>query len=554
MKKGASLPMKKTVIKDFKVAVQDLGNLQDHATGLTTLAVSISDRRHRADVQFIRASSFNRAWADAEKLLAGAPQDGWIRIEVVHAIQRLPLATVQRELAEMSRMNYWRRGISFDENFHTALLEMEINGHEFFKPGKDHKIGKNPSATWIDYPHISKYLKRRNGSLDIDIAQAQQVWVFTTSGIFSDGQRIWRLNDSETGEKGLRQLVNPRQELRDYLVQGETFLARQIKDSGQFIYGYYPGLQRILSSYNSVRHFSSIYALLEAVEFTGNVADLAKVKDALQWGLQELTLTKDDALFAVEHRKQGPDEIKLGAQAMLILALCKYQEVAHDETFLPQAHQAFNGVVAFRQASGRFNHVLNTDLTVKDAFRIIYYEGEITFALARLYELTHDEQVLDAVQQSLDFMVANDYGRYHDHWISYAVNEALQILPDNRDYMQLGLKNVYSHLAFIEARDTAYPTLLELLNAAVKMTDIIKKTGNADLLEPYDLIRLRQAWEMRAEHELATGAFQPELAMYFYAPAKFVGGFFARHDHFRTRIDDCEHFLSGLINYYNNTY
>ncbi|KIO93910.1 hypothetical protein N627_2202 [Levilactobacillus brevis] len=42
--------------------------------------------------------------------------------------------------------------------------------------------------------------------------------------------------------------------------------------------------------------------------------------------------------------------------------------------------------------------------------------------------------------------------------------------------------------------------------------------------------------------------------MYFYAPYKFVGGFFARHDHFRTRIDDCEHFLSGLINYYNYTY
>ncbi|WP_125581811.1 glycosyl transferase family 1 [Levilactobacillus cerevisiae] len=546
--------MKKAVIKRFKEAVVNLGNLSDSATNEVTIAVSVSDRKKRAEVQFIRGNSFNQAWNEIEQALASAPQDAWVRLEVVHSIQRQSITTVKEQLNEMDRMNYWRRGISFDEKFQTALLEMEINGHEFFKPGENHKIGKNKSASWIDYDQITKYLKRRNGSVPLDLASAQQVWVFTTSGIFSNGEQIWRLDDSETGEKGLRQLVNPRQELHDYLYQGEAFLARQIKENGQFIYGYYPGLQRILSSYNSVRHFSSIYALLEAIAFTNNTDDLAKVKDALQWGLQELTITEGNALFVVERPKKGAPEIKLGAQAMLILALCKYQEVTHDETFLPQAKQAFNGVVAFRQDSGRFNHVLNTDLTVKDAFRIIYYEGEITFALARLYELIGDDQVLAAVKDSLDFMVTNDYGKYHDHWIAYAVNEALQIMPANRDYMQLGLKNVYSHLQFIEDRDTAYPTLLELLNAAVKMTDIIKRTGNEDLLEPYDLIRLRRAWQVRAEHELMTGAFQPELAMYFYAPQKFVGGFFARHDHFRTRIDDCEHFLSGLINYYNYTY
>ncbi|PTV22276.1 hypothetical protein DB333_00950 [Levilactobacillus brevis] len=130
----------------------------------------------------------------------------------------------------------------------------------------------------------------------------------------------------------------------------------------------------------------------------------------------------------------------------------------------------------------------------------------------------------------------------------------MQILPNNREYMKLGLKNVFSHLDFITKRDTSFPTPLELMNVAVKMTDIIKLTGNDDLLETYDLIRLRRIWKYRVEYELATGSFQPELAMYFYAPYKFVGGFFARHDHFRTRIDDCEHFLSGLINYYNYTY
>jgi len=540
--------MKKSVIKELRESISRLGNIKDPATGKVTLALSVSDRRHRATVQFMRGDSLSQVWQRVEVQLAQTAQHDWVRIESVHAIQKLERQQLEDALKAMPRMNYWRRGVSFDADFQTALLEMEINGHEFFKPGKDHKVGRSPSHSWIDFKQVDHYLKERNGELTVDPASVPNVWTFLTSGIFFDGQQIRVLDEAEP-TRGIRQMTDLPVELKTFIGEGEQFLAHQIKSDGQFIYGYYPGLQRILSSYNSVRHFSSIYALLEAIAYTKDHAELDRAKKALVWGLDHLTLEQDGALFVLEHRKKGPDEIKLGAQAMLILALCKYQEVAHDETLLPYAQRAFAGVTKFLQPNGRFNHVLNTDLTVKDAFRIIYYEGEITFALTRLYEVTHDEAVATLVKQTLDFMVAHDYGKYHDHWISYAINEALRLYPDNRAYMQMGLQNVFDHLDFIEARDTAYPTLLELLNAAVKMTDTIKRTGNDDLLMPYDLGRLHQAWRNRARYELAIGSFQPELAMYFYYPEKFVGGFFARHDHFRTRIDDCEHFLSGLINY-----
>jgi hypothetical protein len=42
--------------------------------------------------------------------------------------------------------------------------------------------------------------------------------------------------------------------------------------------------------------------------------------------------------------------------------------------------------------------------------------------------------------------------------------------------------------------------------------------------------------------------------MYFKAPYKIEYGFFARHDRFRMRIDDAEHFLSGLVNYRSLTF
>ncbi|WP_203641772.1 glycosyl transferase family 1 [Levilactobacillus andaensis] len=545
--------MKKSLIKQFKEAVSDLGSVKNSTLGKAILALSTSDQRHRANVKFIQATSADQAWAEVTKELAPLPQNIWVRIDVIDGVQRRPLADLQQDLKVMTRMNFWRRGVSFDTDFKTALLEMEINGHEFFHPGENHQVGKNQSDSWMDFEQITDYLAKRSGNTPQDLADSKYIWSFNTFGIFSDGEQIWPLSSLEDGTTGIRQLANPKQEIKTYLTAGEDYLARQIGDDGKFIYGYFPAMQRVLSNYNSVRHFSSIYALLEAIAFTGK-HDEKLAKRALEWGIDNLTVSKDGALFAIEHPKQGSPEIKLGAQAMLILALCKYQEVTQDAQFQDLAVQAFRGVVAFRQPTGRFNHVLNPDLTVKDSFRIIYYEGEIAFALIRLFELTNDDEIRQQAQQTLDFMVANEYGKYHDHWIAYATNEALQAFPENRDYMVMGLQNAYSNLQFIEEQVSPHPTRLELLNAAVRLIDVIQQTGNDGLLEKYDVQHLREVWQKRAEHELAVGAFEPEIAMFFYRPAKFVGGFYTRNDHFRTRIDDCEHFLSGLINYYNYKY
>lgn len=546
--------MKKAVIKELREALMAQETTKDQATGKVTLALSVSDKRHRAKTSFIRATSMDLAWKTVTEILAPAPQESWVRVETINSLQRRPLVDLEQDLKIMTRMNFWRRGVSFDPDLKTALLEMEINGHEFFHPGKDHQVGKNASDMWIDFKAIADYLQERDGQVEPDLAASQYIWSFTTAGIFSDGQQIWPLSTREDGTTGVRLLQNPKQEIQTYLTAGEDYLARQIDDDGKFVYGYFPAMQRVLTNYNSVRHFSSIYALMEAIAATGSDDDITKARTALQWGIEHLTVVKDDACFAIEHPKNGTPEIKLGAQAMLILALSKYQEVTKDSQFEEVARQAFRGVVAFRQPTGRFNHVLNPDLTVKDSFRIIYYEGEIAFALIRLFELTDDAEIGQQAQQTLDFMVENDFGKYHDHWIAYASNEAVQAFPANRDYMAMGLQNAFSNLDFIEAQISPHPTRLELLNATVRLIDAIRRTDNEDLLEKYDVQHLREVWQRRAEHELSTGAFEPEVAMFFYRPSKFYGGFFTRNDHFRTRIDDCEHFLSGLINYYNYKY
>lgn len=143
------------------------------------------------------------------------------------------------------------------------------------------------------------------------------------------------LNDTETAEKGVRRLENPKKELQSHLVAGETFLTWQIKEDGKFIYEYYPGLQWILSNYNSVRHFPSVYALLEVIDFTGNYEDTRRAKKALQWGIDHLTLNhqheKKPLLFVIENGNREPMKLSLAPKQCLF---CPYVSIRRSQKML----------------------------------------------------------------------------------------------------------------------------------------------------------------------------------------------------------------------------
>ncbi|MCR5257204.1 MAG: UDP-N-acetylmuramoyl-tripeptide--D-alanyl-D-alanine ligase, partial [Desulfovibrio sp.] len=188
------------------------------------------------------------------------------------------------------------------------------------------------------------------------------------------------------------------------------------------------------------------------------------------------------------------------------------------------------------------------DFSVKERSRVVYYDGEAVFGLLRCYAITHDKRLLESARRAFGHFIETEHWKHHDHWLSYAVNEMTRFLPEER-YFAFGISNFKGYLDFVAGRETAYPTLLELMLAADAMLRRLQGMPKLrHLLRAVPMERFAEAMRSRAEH-LLDGVFWPEFAMFFKNPARIADSFFIRHHAFRVRIDDVEHFLSAFIGY-----
>lgn len=97
------------------------------------------------------------------------------------------------------------------------------------------------------------------------------------------------------------------------------------------------------------------------------------------------------------------------------MALTEYIDVFQDEGYKDVCTALGEGsLTMLDQDKGTYHHVLNGDFTRKEESRTIYYDGEATFALCRLYGLTGDPVWLDAAQSAVEHFIEADYTRYKD--------------------------------------------------------------------------------------------------------------------------------------------
>ncbi|NLZ11173.1 MAG: hypothetical protein GX086_07575 [Alcaligenaceae bacterium] len=547
--------------------------LQDTASTPHIFFFSLSDGQTRANVYRGAGASFRQAWQDGVALCQREAQRNnlavrWLRIDWVTGIQPTTWGELAARLA-VTKRNYFRLGLALDADLRLAFLEQELNANAMLYQGA------NTPAAGLNEKNFLSYAKRRFGQkVELDFSPQSPVHVFTHDGLFlvedtglaalPEGRApVWLPGPGKTDlswrdpaalNAGRRQIKKLNQKQVYALIDSSaSFLARQVKKTGQFIYGHFPCFGREIPTYNSLRHASSVYSMLEAWELTRDGALLEAIRRALAYltGTLIRRYPQPDGT-ALSYNVDVNGEIKLGANAVSLLALVKYDELTGDTQHRALMEELALGVARMQDSkTGGFVHVLNADdLTLKEAFRIVYYDGEAAFGLMRLYGLTADPRWIEIVEKAFDYFIAAEHWKHHDHWLSYCANELTLHKPEEK-YFRFGVQNIAGYLDFILQRETTYPTLLELSMAFEAMLRRIESDfpDMRHVLDGLDIDKFYRALHHRA-HYLLNGFFWPEQAMYFAKPAAVVGSFFIRHHTFRVRIDDIEHYLSGYVAYY----
>ena len=496
----------------------------------------------------------------------------WIMIDIITKETTVTLQEYYKML-EKSRRGYLRYGVAFDEMYNTAFLEQEIYGSSLIKYIKSNNQFFNRGNI---NSHISKH-RQNTTKLPADFFETvdasgekvdKPIIIFETKGYFYDeGEYIPLEPSSESFHKGLRPISfgnTPEEQSHNILAlthKTANSLLSTVNEDGSFVYGYYPCFSKVCAGYNVPRHALAVYSLADLYLLSPNPKYKENALLALEYLIDTYVYHHDnETAFIIDPVREDNIEIKLGALGMSILAITKCMETLDKNnnsvenerwnSYIPLLRKIGNGILYMQnKETGNYTHVLSyPSMEVKEEFRIVYYAGEACFALTRLYTVDRDPKWMDAIELAFDFFIANDYHKFSDHWLAYAVNEVSLYRTEDKFY-EFGLKNAFYDLDFVIKRDTTWNTFLEMLNVSVMVVKKMQEMGKHHLLEKYDLIKLNHALETRFNRQLSS-IMLPEMAMFFKEPFTVLYGIFIRHQEFRVRNDDVAHHLMGYCNYH----
>lgn len=511
--------------------------------------VSVCDKVSRAKVFRAAADTLEEAWDEAcrkagKYVAVKAAEPAWIKADIMRNAERQRLSQVVETVAA-GHSEFFRRGIAFDGALETALIEAEMNGNRVIS----YKKGT------IELAAVNRYLS--SIGLNTLSALPEEVVVFDCLSWFcgEDGTALELYGEGlNCGRRKIDGV--DKQTALEVVSTSSEYLSMQMDADGKFDYGRYPINDRPLKGYNTMRHTASIWSLICAYRLTGDKFTLGQLEKAIAYMVANTCAKyspaegRDNTVYLTE---PTANEVKVGANAVAIITLTEYMDAVGSDKYARLCRELGNGIMElFDVRSGEFFHVLHfPTLAPKDKFRTVYYDGECVFALCRLYGLTRDRRWLDAAKLAAERFIREDYTKYRDHWVAYAMNELTKYLPEER-FFEFALKNAQVNLRKIYRCKTTYHTYLELLTVTFELYSRVKREGYAvAYLDKFDAEYFAETIFHRAEYML-NGYCYPEYVMYFKYPAGVLGAFFVRHDAYRIRIDDIQHFCGAYYSFYKH--
>lgn len=517
--------------------------------GLYTVFFSLCDTINRARVIRFSAESLFGAWhgacAAAVKFVSSKNYNPvWVKADYICKSEKISTSALIETISK-GYNEFFRRGISFDDEMKTALIEAEINGNRVISY-KEHTITLG---------QVNKYLPLACGQRLSVIPD--NVIVFDCKSAFCDeNDNTYELygKGNNCGRRILKKF--DKSTALDVIATSSEYLSMQLDLTGKFEYGVYPIYHKVIPSYNILRHASSIWSLVCAYRITGDKFTLRQIECALGFLVRnsfykyQKPRDEENTAFIADLEKK---EVKLGGNAVAIIVFTEYMNVTGSDRYKKLCTELGNGILELMDAAtGEFTHVLDIpSLKVKDKTRTVYYDGEAVFALARLYGLTGDKKWLDAAASAVERFIREDYTKYRDHWVAYAMNEITRYMPEER-YYEFALKNAQVNLKKIYNQKTTYHTYLELLCVTFELySRIIENNTDVGYLSEFDADYFVKTIFHRADYML-NGYCYPEYVMYLKYPERILGAFFVRHDGYRIRIDDIQHFCGAYYSLYRN--
>ena len=501
--------------------------------------LSLCNTEERASVFCGTGADLRSAWkAASEKATAflnGSSYDPvWVKADVVYTSQVLDETELNDRILR-ARSEFFRYGIAFDARYETALLEAELNGAKIY----DYDNGG------LDFSYLNTYLKKSGREPLESLPNAYTL--FQCEGWLCDENNdVWAL-DADGLDYGRRSVTVDADCARELIMNASTFLEEQIQEDGSFIYGMYPRFDNEIDNYNIVRHASTLWSLICRCRLAPDEELAEKIERTICFMLDQVIYDSQGRAYLYEAKT---DEIKLGGCGVAVVALTEYMDVFQNDKYAGVCCALGKGILSMLdETSGEYYHVLNGDFTRKEEYRTVYYDGEATFALCRLYSLTRDPRWLEAAKSAVAHFIEADYTQYKDHWVAYSMNEITKHITGNEEYYSFALANAQNNLQVIYDRDTTYHTYLELLMAVFEVYDRAMEHGIT--VDNFDLRMFLDTISVRVDRQL-NGYFYPEYAMYMANPKRILNTFMVRHDGCRVRIDDVQHNIGGYYLFFKN--
>jgi len=528
---------------------------------LLTVFLSVCNKKERARVFHGSGPTLQVAWTNAEKRLGDFRKKQlskkkpytiiWAKADIITGYKQIKTAELNRIIVKNQWHNFTRVGVSFDKNFNKAFLEAELNGNKMI----NYTLSQNDiSQGNIDYDsipinltNVNNYLKTYYKVPPLEKVP-DEITVFTTHCFFCDENDVVYELYSDNMDFGRRRidLVDDKV-IGDIIIGASEFLVSQIDQSGRFIYGYFPIFGAVMQNYNILRHTSTLWSIINLYRISNDESLIPKLDKAIDYIGGYIDYKDENTAYLVE---KDSGEIKLGSNGVAIIMYTEYMDVFKTDKYVDIVKKLANGILKLQNAdTGKYYHVLNfPDYSEKEEFRIVYYDGEATFALARAYSYTKDERFLSGAKAAVEYFIKQDYTKHRDHWVAYSLLEVTKHVDDVR-YYEFALQNIEKNLEGIFSRATSFHTYLEMLMTGWQTYQrAIKEKIPSDYIKNFDPTRFAQTIYRRARHML-NGYFYPEYAMYMKYPDKIVDSFQVRHHNYRVRIDDVQHFIGGYYFY-----